>query len=444
MFAGDDTFRLGQSDQSVADGGHGADVFIMGASLRANDAINGGAGADTMRLAGDYSGGLTLGADTMSNIETLIFSKGSSYAIAAGDYAVGGTHTLTIDASQLARTDALSFDAFEEHSGRFAVTGGKGEDSVRTGRGADDINGGGGRDALEGGRGDDVVNGAEGRDTLKGDQGNDQVAGGDGNDRVFSGKGDDNLAGGDGNDHFFVRSYFGTADHIDGGVGIDTVHLAGGDVVDTTLSSLMIESVETVALGRGSRYTIHFDDTDPVGDHITIDGAALGASDVMNVDASNAAVGATVLAGDAADTVRGSDAADVISGGLGVDELAGGLGADTFLFNSVLESTGAGADTITDFDAATDVIDVAQSVTNIDTPITGLLSSLDGLTGLLGLGNLAAGDAVMVQPLLGLLAGSNILVVDQNGIGGYQAGQDLVVLLEDGANLGSLGLDNFI
>ena len=49
-------------------GGAGNDTFIMGAKLTTADRINGGSGSDYLYLNGDYSGGLTLGATTITGV----------------------------------------------------------------------------------------------------------------------------------------------------------------------------------------------------------------------------------------------------------------------------------------------------------------------------------------------------------------------------------------
>ncbi|MEX0305205.1 MAG: hypothetical protein AB3N24_22535, partial [Leisingera sp.] len=54
------------------------------------------------------------------------------------------------------------------------------------------------------------------------------------------------------------------------------------------------------------------------------------------------------------DTISGEEGADLISGGAGHDLLYGGEGADIFEFTN-----GDGRDTIGDFDAAEDVIQLA-------------------------------------------------------------------------------------
>ena len=60
--AGDDTINAGLGD----------DFVHVGGNLQATDSINGAGGSDYLVLGGDYSAGLTLGASTVTNFETII------------------------------------------------------------------------------------------------------------------------------------------------------------------------------------------------------------------------------------------------------------------------------------------------------------------------------------------------------------------------------------
>lgn len=68
--------------------------------------------------------------------------------------------------------------------------------------------------------------------------------------------------------------------------------------------------------------------------------------------------GADVVTGNAfANTISGHGGNDTITGGAGNDTLSGDLGADHFVF-----SAGSGRDVVTDFDLASDVLDVSASL----------------------------------------------------------------------------------
>jgi Ca2+-binding RTX toxin-like protein len=70
---------------------------------------------------------------------------------------------------------------------------------------------------------------------------------------------------------------------------------------------------------------------------------------------SSTTFGETILGTDGNDFLVGTDGDDIIIGGLGNDTLTGGAGADTFVFS---EAGPDNADTITDFVAGEDTIDL--------------------------------------------------------------------------------------
>ncbi|PYF11775.1 uncharacterized protein (TIGR01370 family) [Rhodobacter viridis] len=77
-----------------------------------------------------------------------------------------------------------------------------------------------------------------------------------------------------------------------------------------------------------------------------------------------------LLGGTGNDLLIGSAGADVLTGGAGADRLRGGAGADTFVFQSAASSTATSRDTILDFTAGQDRIDLRQI--DADTTETGL------------------------------------------------------------------------
>jgi Ca2+-binding RTX toxin-like protein len=156
------------------------------------------------------------------------------------------------------------------------------------------------------------------------------------------------------------------------------------------------------------------------------------------------------------DTLNGGAGNDVLVGGLGADTLTGGSGSDRFVYNSVTESTGShvvdddsgshlvtGYDTITDFNAAQDAFDLPVQVTGIDAPLsasTFTLTNFDtALSQDIGTG-LGAHHAVLftAQDI-----GHLYLVVDANGVSGYQSGEDYVFDVT-GGNLTGLSTSNFV
>src|SRR5262245_42546861 len=95
-----DIIDFSQGGNDTVNGGAGADDLIAGAAFTAADKVNGGADYDTLYLDGDYAGGVTFGANTLTNVEAIDLGQGSdhNYAIATHDNTVAAGQTLTIDA----------------------------------------------------------------------------------------------------------------------------------------------------------------------------------------------------------------------------------------------------------------------------------------------------------------------------------------------------------
>ena len=104
--------------------------------------------------------------------------------------------------------------------GRFAATGGQGDDTIQVVGGFESV--------VEGGPGDDALIGGDGTDTLSGGIGEDTLDGGGGRDTLHGGIGDDHLYGGDGDDTIDAVDGNGT-DFIGCGLGYDTLMADEGD-----------------------------------------------------------------------------------------------------------------------------------------------------------------------------------------------------------------------
>lgn len=189
------------------------------------------------------------------------------------------------------------------------LKGGGGDDSVVGGTGRDRVLGGAGHDSLWGNGDDDVLRGGGGQDTLVGGDGDDALSGGADADSMFGRHGGDILRGGRGHDYM---SGGGGRDVLDGGRRAD--YLIGG---------------------RGD-------------DHI--DGGA-GDDELGGDDGDDVLSG-----GDGDDWLNGGGGDDRIDGGTGDDRLVGGAGADVFAF-----ATGAGADTVADFEPGIDSLAFRQA-----------------------------------------------------------------------------------
>jgi Ca2+-binding RTX toxin-like protein len=281
------------------------------------------------------------------------------------------------------------------------------------------------RNQLEGFAGNDTLRGGANGDTIFGGTGDDRLFAGGTNpqlqqsDELYGGDGDDRLIGaavgpeltemlfgGNGNDTIISGEEFGSL--MEGGAGDDFLQskstfspdffpsgslMLGGDGNDTLVGSpdntdemfggvgddlyRVNNSFAFVQenVGEGYDRLVTSVDIDLSGatfapdageiERISVSGTAglnVSGTASNNVIVGNA--GADTLIGAAGDDrLLGRDGADVLSGGTGQDSLRGGSGEDTFVFVS-----GFGKDTVLDFIAGTDVVDLAgfDAVTSFD------------------------------------------------------------------------------
>jgi Ca2+-binding RTX toxin-like protein len=255
------------------------------------------------------------------------------------------------------------------------------------------------------------------------------------------------LSGAGGNDTFNFGANLTTADKVDGGAGVNTVKLAGDYVA--SIASGEFANIQKIVLAANHNYNLTLTDTDISGGKaLTIDGHALGAANTLSINASTQTESVHLLGGAGSDTLHGGTGNDQITGGLGADTLSGGGGKDMFIYTSAATSSGPTFDTITDFDAKLDHFKVHVAVNAIDPAITtGALDSGASfnteLQAAMAHNHLKAGDAVLFTPDSGTLSGHTFLVVDQNGVAGYQAGHDLVIDITGAAHLSLLAAANF-
>lgn len=213
---------------------------------------------------------------------------------------------------------------------------------------------------------------------------------------------------------------------------LDTLSLKGDFSAGYTLSGID-SPLGLVRLGAGNDYVlISDDDFVHAGATMLVDGRNVGAGNYMMFDGSAETDGHFTIYGSAGnDIIFGGAGNDLLSGGAGADVLTGGGGIDTFVYSNASESTGANYDVLADFDPLADRIDLPGKVTGFDATLTvGTLSegsfSHDLASALSGLG---ANHAALFRPDGGDLAGTVFLVVDANGIAGYQEGEDFVFAL---------------
>ncbi|QAY77741.1 type I secretion C-terminal target domain-containing protein [Sphingosinicella sp. BN140058] len=160
VLMGNDLLVLDDGGNDQVNAGGGADFLYMGAAFGNGDALNGGAGNDTVSLTGTYA--LTLQADDLVSIEKLILdSSGNAaapytYALVMNNANVAAGQQLVVAAEALLAGEVLSFNGAGETDGSYSVQGGRGGDTIVTGAGADRIWGNGGADLLTGGAGKDL------------------------------------------------------------------------------------------------------------------------------------------------------------------------------------------------------------------------------------------------------------------------------------------------
>jgi Ca2+-binding RTX toxin-like protein len=166
--AGNDTLIGGQAGNALESSGKGgedtmiggadADAFYFDADFDAGDRVDGKGGTvNTIFLAGDYSAGLTLGANTIVNVTSFNFSSfGTDYKLILNDGNVAAGASLLINGENLTVGHSLYLDGKAETDGKLNLLGGAGKDTLIGGHGADHLQGSGAADKLKGGAGADT------------------------------------------------------------------------------------------------------------------------------------------------------------------------------------------------------------------------------------------------------------------------------------------------
>ncbi|HTQ13437.1 MAG TPA: calcium-binding protein [Rhizomicrobium sp.] len=293
-YGGADNFNISRGGDDTIQGGDGNDVINPGAAFTAADSIDGGAGTDKLHLDGDYSAGVTFGAATLTNVETVTLAQGFSYKLVLNATSDTIGQSLAIHANTLLSNTTLTADGS-------AVAG-----TLSLGGGA-------------------------GNDTLTGGSGSNTIAGGDGNDTLYAGAGDNIISGGDGNDTM-VFTNWNASDIAKGLTGNDTLILNGDFSSGATLDGAQLKSVETVKFAAGHDYNIAADAgfTD-----IHIDASQLGSGNNLHFDGSAVASGGFIGgAGDDVLSIGTQGDFDLSHGGN--DTVTGGSGSDTFYMGAAL------------------------------------------------------------------------------------------------------------
>ena len=197
------------------------------------------------------------------------------------------------------------------------------------------IFGGDGNDTLTGGSGNDQLFGQAGDDSLLGKGGDDLLFGGDGNDVLTGGVGTDQVFGQAGNDRMIWNPGEGT-DLNEGGDGIDTVEVNGGNGAEVFTATpngtrVRFDRVSpapfSIDIGTSENLVLNMNGGDD-----TFTGSN-GLASLISITVDGGAGNDTITGGDGNDTLLGGDGNDVINGGRGSDTVFMGAGDDTFVWN---------------------------------------------------------------------------------------------------------------
>jgi Ca2+-binding RTX toxin-like protein len=197
---------------------------------------------------------------------------------------------------------------------------------------------------LFGGAGNDTLTGGSGADQLFGQDGNDVLLGKGGNDFLFGGAGNDTLDGGTGNNQLFgqagndlmIWNPGGGSDLFEGGDGIDTAQVNGGNAseiftITANASRVRFDRISpapfSLDIGTTENLVLNANGGDDV---IT---AGNGLAGLINLVIDGGAGNDTITGGDGNDTLIGGDGNDIITGGRGNDLALLGTGDDTFVWN---------------------------------------------------------------------------------------------------------------
>lgn len=320
---GSDTLVAGAGLDTVL-GGEDSDTVLMAGFLTSADHIDGGAGNDAMRLAGDYASGMAFGTNTMVNVEAVVLTDGNTYQLTLNN--ASNTAGLIVDGSSLTGANILILNGAQETASALTAIGGAGDDVLIGGSGNDLLKGGDGADTLTGGGGIDTASyikstaGVTVDLSLIGAQASAGEASGD----ILSGI--ENIIGSDHADTLIGNA---TANTLAGGLDADT--LDGGAGMDTADYTASLAGV-TVDLGNNANNA----GGDAAGDLLSnienVTGSAFddnlkGDNAVNILSGGNGDDTLTTLAGN--DTLLGGAGNDVLRGGSGGDVVNGGSGTDT-------------------------------------------------------------------------------------------------------------------
>ncbi|WP_218037674.1 M10 family metallopeptidase C-terminal domain-containing protein, partial [Reyranella soli] len=237
----------------------------------------------------------------------------------------------------------------------------------------------------------------------------------------------------------FTTQTFTNNDSLVGSAGTnDTLTLGGDYSAGVTFGSEALSGIERIVLQPGGDFDVTTVEANVgSGQMLTVAGTTLGTGDSLIFNGSAETDGRF--------TFRGGAGPNTFTGGNQADTVAAGSGVDTLRYTSAGQSTSTTYDTVGGFDFAQDRLDVAGPVTNTKLASGALSSGATFDSGLAAaLAGLGDNEAALFTATGGNLNGSTFVVVDQNGLAGYQAGEDLVLRLTNPTNLGLFQTTDFL
>ena len=303
-------------------------------------------GAGVLTVYGDNNdNNITISRDVAGNL----LVNGGAVAIGGGTPTAGNTRLIKVSGAR--GHDQITLSQVNGALPAANLVGGTGNDTLAGGVGNDQLFGQAGNDTLLGGGGVDLLFGGSENDTITGGDADDQAFGEGGNDRMIWNPGDD-------------------TDLNEGGKGIDTVEVNGGNGAE-----------QFTATANGTR--VRIDRLEPAPFSIDIGTAeqlvvnANGGADRFSATGNLAALIATTVDGgsgtdtllgsNGADLLRGGDDDDLIDGQQGNDVASMGSGDDVFQWDP-----GDGSDTLEGEDGIDELLLNGSDVTeNIDVSANG-------------------------------------------------------------------------
>jgi len=371
-------------------------------------------GAGILTILGDsHDNNIVVSRDAAGRI----LIDGGAVSVRGGTPTVANTRLVQVFG--LAGNDSITLDEANGALPSANLYGGSGNDTLIGGSAVDMLFGEAGNDILLGKGGDDRLFGAAGDDTLTGGVGTDQVFGQSGNDRMIWNPGD------------------GT-DLNEGGAGIDTVEVNGGngsEIFTVTPNGNRVRFDRTdpgpfsIDIGTSENLVVNMNGGD---DTFT---ATNGLATLISLTVDGGAGNDTITGGDGNDMLLGGDGNDTLIGGRGSDKLFGGAGDDTFVWNpgdgsdlvegqggaDVLQFNGANIDERIDLVANGNRLRLTRDIGNVTMDVAGVET--------VNVAALAGADKVNVGDLTGTeVTAVNVDLASPAGSGTADGAADVVTV----------------